>query len=333
MAPVSSGGVTAGSRPVGRILTGSRPLRDPPSIPSKYQTYVIVNNEKKGFNSKSCRFSDYDYITENPGPGSYTNKLQMMSNHQGKTSWSKKGLGSFASSTKRFKQRRSEIGVGPGSYDHSSPKTDFNRAVTSAFHKPICMEKRQEFTGPPPNQYNPVLPTRTAPSAFASFKSRTKRDALVTSTKTDFPSPGSYEVKDNVIKSTVNPMSSVFKSKVKRDLKELHLDSEVPGPGAYDPHIPTDAEATPFYRLHYLAISAPAMPLPKAKPQPGPGHYDIVNYTGPKKTQVASANFLSTLPRGTALEPYKHISPGPAAYKPNTRNKHSFIYNFKGRWI
>ena len=100
---------------------------------------------------------------------------------------------------------------------------------------------------------------------------------------------------------------------------------------------------------------------------------------------VASANFLSTLPRGSAMEPYKHISPGPgrtpcrggdpegvrcvlinnsggvlfplflypgqywrlftrnnidanhsnisAAYKPGGTGKHSFIYNFKGRWI
>lgn len=327
----SEGGVAARNRSGGRLLTGSKPLREPPSIPSKYQTYVIVNNEKKGFNSRSCRFSDYDYITENPGPGSYTQKVSQMSNFDQKTSWSKKGLGSFASSTKRFQASKSgSVAVGPGSYDYKRPSSDFNRSATSAFHKPISVGKRPQELGPPPNQYNPAPTYRTAPAACASFKSRTRRDAQMNAPNS-YPAPGSYEVKDDVIKSTVNPMSSVFKSRVRRELKELNED--VPGPGAYDPHDKLESDATPFYRLHYLAISAPAMPLPKAKPNPGPGHYDIVNYQGPKKSEVASANFLSTLPRGTALEPYKHISPGPAAYKPGGGDKHSFIYNFKGRWI
>lgn len=209
MSPGSTGGVSAGG---GRLLTGSRPLREPPSIPSKYQTYVIVNNEKKGFNSQACRFSDYDYITENPGPGSYTNKLQMLSNKDGNTSWSKKGLGSFASSTKRFAKPRASNNVGPGSYSYSNPNTDFNRAVTSAFHKPICVSKRDELSGPPPNQYNPVLQAKSAPSACASFKSRTGRETLSTS-KSKMPAPGSYEINDTVIKSSVNPMTSVFKSR------------------------------------------------------------------------------------------------------------------------
>ena len=329
------GGVSAArSASGGRYLSGSRPLREPPSIPSKYQTYVIVNNEKKGFNSKQCRFSDYDYITENPGPGSYANKLSMISNSEGKPSWSKKGLGSFASSTKRFKARQhGSTAVGPGSYNHSKPSTDFNRAVTSSFHMPICAGKKEEMEGPPPNQYNPAPLARTVPSAVASFKSRTSRNAPLSASKSECPAPGSYEVNDTVIKSTVNPMSSVFNSKVKRELKEVQQDSLVPGPGSYDPYQAAAPEATPFYRLHYLAISAPAMPLPKAKPIPGPGAYDVVDYDGPKKSGVASANFLSTLPRGTALEPYKHVSPGPAAYKPGSGGKHSFIYNFKGRWI
>ena len=75
------------------------------------------------------------------------------------------------------------------------------------------------------------------------------------------------------------------------------------------------------------------MPLPKAKPMPGPGHYDVVDYAGPKKNEAASANFISSLPRGSALEPYKAVGPGPAAYKPGGCGKQSFIYNFKGRWI
>ena len=325
--------VTAARSSTGRVLTGSRPLREPPSIPSKYQTYVIVNNEKKGFNSRQCRFSDYDYITENPGPGSYVNKLSMISNSEGKTSWSKKGLGSFASSTKRFNARHRGTVVGPGSYEHSAPSSDFNRAVTSSFHKPICTGKKEDIVGPPPNQYNPAPLAKTVPSAVASFKSKTSRNAPLSAGRAECPAPGSYEVNDTVIKTTVNPMNSVFNSKVKRQIKEIEQPSLVPGPGSYDPYLHPETESTPFYRLHYLAISAPAMPLPKAKPIPGPGAYDIVNYGGPKKSGVASANFLSTLPRGTALEPYKHVSPGPAAYKPGSGGKHSFIYNFKGRWI
>ena len=202
----------------------------------------------------------------------------------------------------------------------------------SAFHKPICVAKRPGLTAPPPNHYNPQLPPKGVPSACASFKSRSRRDGLPPLKGSDFPAPGSYEIDDSVIKKTINPMSSVFKSKVRRSAV-LDSESKVPGPGAYDPYEGQDAEGTPFYRLHYLAISAPAMPLPKPKPNPGPGHYNIVNYEGPDKTNASSANFVSSLPRGTALEPYKQVSPGPAAYKPKVSDKHSFIYNFKGRWI
>ena len=144
-----------------------------------------------------------------------------------------------------------------------------------------------------------------------------------------------------------------------------------------------------FSRLHYLAISAPAMSIPKPQPTPGPGAYEVTSYKEPVKQAAASANFLSTLPRGTSLLPYHDASPGPgvyirtlllyqcfstfllewnpmetfhwlkeplcnnlvvlykktyhntsnnliifsAAYKPTYRNKSSFIYNFKGRWI
>jgi hypothetical protein len=44
-----------------------------PSVPSKFETQLFDNNqENKAFGSKSIRF--FEYVNEDPGPGSYTYK-------------------------------------------------------------------------------------------------------------------------------------------------------------------------------------------------------------------------------------------------------------------
>jgi len=126
------------------------------SIPSKYQTIVVSNEEKKGFSSGTKRFSDY-LTGEGPGPANYsTTKATSPKDH---VSHSKKGLGGFASKARRFPQPwNSAYTVGPGQYntDSSALRNDFNKAsCTSNFHKPIAVSNEaQKFKTPAPNQYN-----------------------------------------------------------------------------------------------------------------------------------------------------------------------------------
>ncbi len=70
--------------------------------------------------------------------------------------------------------------------------------------------------------------------------------------------------------------------------------------GAYKPFEPIEpVQRTVFPRKHYLGISAPAMPLPKTPPQPGPGSYEVVDYEGLPKHYMSGSAFVSTTSRWT----------------------------------
>ena len=50
-------------------------------------------------------------------------------------------------------------------------------------------------------------------------------------------------------------------------------------------------------KKHYLCISAPAMPLPKTPPSPGPGAYELMNHEREIKHYMSGAAFVSTTSR------------------------------------
>ena len=55
-------------------LIKNQPIASPAcSIPSRYQTFVIDNSDKKGFNSGTRRFQETE-LTDTPGPGHYNSK-------------------------------------------------------------------------------------------------------------------------------------------------------------------------------------------------------------------------------------------------------------------
>ncbi|KAK3526750.1 hypothetical protein QTP70_032892 [Hemibagrus guttatus] len=142
---------------------------------------------------------------------------------------------------------------------------------------------------------------------------------------------GHYNVKDTVIQKTPIVPLSCFKSTSAR-IQTL-VWSEGPGPGSYSPYnTPEPVKRTIIPRRHYLGLSAPPLIPPKDPPLPGPGQYEIVNYTGPHKHLMASAAFKSS----TCREPHHtrgHGVPGPGSYEPDVPTKRSFLFNHANMWI
>ncbi|KAK3709419.1 hypothetical protein QZH41_019543 [Actinostola sp. cb2023] len=294
------GGINAG-----RLHRGHGKTAASASIPSKYQTIVTDNSEKKGFLSRSKRF--YSGIGGyNPGPGQYGH---MSKTETESTSYSKKGTGGFASKCKRFprKQIQGESGPGPGEYEAFAPSENyFNKSgVTSTFHLPIAIKREDKKNVlPAPNQYNigkytgKVVHDNNV-SAYAAFKSRSKRE-INNPNLTKGPSPCRYNINDKLVSDSPKTVSAPFKSTVERKMMQSPL--PIPGPGSYDPSSGDESTANKrlqrgFLNKHYLCISAPALPLPLPDPTPGPGHYNIVDYEGPPKHFMSSSVFVSSTSR------------------------------------
>lgn len=109
-----------------------------PSVPYKFETQLFDNNqENKAFGSKSIRF--FNYVSEDPGPGSYTNQEMISLMGKTKQSHSKKGFGNgFISKVERFP---SDIDYnayflpGPGAYTSSLPSTRDESEIQSSAKK------------------------------------------------------------------------------------------------------------------------------------------------------------------------------------------------------
>ncbi|XP_057312800.1 O(6)-methylguanine-induced apoptosis 2-like [Hydractinia symbiolongicarpus] len=305
------------------------------SIPSKYQTIVLNNNERKGFNSGSKRF-DCLQFDESPGPAKYDTTQTLLKENS--TSYSTKGLGGFVSKVKRFPVAlNANNPVGPGQYSPNlTTEHDFNKATcTSNFHKPIAVQSRfEKFQTPAPNHYNLSSKTmgKGKPRESAAFLSRTKRELVTTKISQSVPAPGAYEVSDKWTSSAPRAAQAPFKSTTTRTLLPKNV-YENPGPGTYDPHEPVKnhPEKRGLPRKHYLCISAPAVPMPQQQPTPGPGQYNLVNYEGLTKQYVSSSMFVSTTNRWSGDRP--KAGPGPGAYNPRHHNKQSFMYNAAQKWI
>ena len=144
------------------------------SIPSKYQTQVILNAlDRKGFQSKSARFlQTWD---DTPGPGAYTAPVNTFNVES--PSYGQRGSGSFASRSRRMPVTRKKAGPTPSTYnvkrdlserqgqsmlsnieDVKNPfYSDFSSQNSSGFQKPIAVDKSKRHSRtrqPAPNQYN-----------------------------------------------------------------------------------------------------------------------------------------------------------------------------------
>ncbi|XP_005676902.2 PREDICTED: O(6)-methylguanine-induced apoptosis 2 [Capra hircus] len=317
------------SRKVNKVqkgFTAAYPTQS--SIPYKYQPLIIPESEKKGFNSQAKRF--YHKQDDIPGPGFYN--VIHQSPVIDSVSLSKKGTCTFPSMCARLDTIVSKY---PAANAYTIPsnlvsKKDFSNSCSSMFQLPSC-EKVLKFETPAPNQYNAsdsCCKQANNVCARAGFVSKTQR-RFFTVSKTG-PAPGHYDVNESLVKQSPKILMSCFKSKTNRGLK---LTSTGPGPGYYNPNgHPKVQKKTLIPRNPILNFSAQPLPLPPKPPLPGPGQYEIVDYTGPRKHFISSASFVSNTSRWTA-GPSQPGLPGPATYRPEFPGKQSFLYNEDNKWI
>uniref|UniRef100_A0A670XR99 Sperm tail PG-rich repeat containing 1 n=1 Tax=Pseudonaja textilis TaxID=8673 RepID=A0A670XR99_PSETE len=246
------------------------------------------------------------FQNENPGPGLYNiiHQSMLLDN----VSQSRKGTCFFPSMVRKIR-----IPNYPASnaYDISPTlhaKKDFSLGYSSMFHPPFA-RKIAKKTGPAPNQYNIAVDfCKQNCSAKSVFSSKTKR-TISCSSKERWPSPCHYRIKDSLIRASPPVLVSCFRSKTGRTTDPETLS---PGPAAYQQ--PLETPIGPSKRFSglkcILNFSAPAVPPPQNPPLPGPGQYDLVDYTAPSKHYISSAVFVSNTKRWTGDKLHKGI-PGP----------------------
>ncbi|XP_072045436.1 O(6)-methylguanine-induced apoptosis 2-like [Amphiura filiformis] len=328
---------SVGSTKTGRLHKGHGVVAANSSIPSKYQTLVTSNADKRGFGQTSKRFNYDASVNENPGPGRYKEKREA---ERHSTSFSKKGMGvGFVSKTRRVPRHKGTAGPGSAAYalpSMLSTRKDYNKiGTTSSFHSPIAVQRDKVGKAPAPNSYqvsDKLLHKHHGSQFQASFKS-TSRRVDFNRNQSSAPAPCQYTINDSQVKDSIRVPMSVFKSSTERQM--IRTPPSNPGPGHYKPHEPVaEANKTLMPRKHYLCISAPAMPLPPPLPEPGPGSYELVDYKGPAKHYMSSAAFVSSTSRWTAGEMQPPDNPGPATYRPDgTNGKQSFLYNAQRKWV
>ncbi|XP_008060355.1 O(6)-methylguanine-induced apoptosis 2 [Carlito syrichta] len=298
------------------------------SIPFKLQTSMIPESEKKGFSSQAKRF--YHKKEDVPGPGFYN--VIHQSPVSNSVSLSKKGTCMFPSMRARLDTITSRY---PAANAYTIPsdftsKKDFSNSCSSMFQLPSFM-KVLKLETPAPNYYNASVSCckqRNNVCARAGFMSKTQRGFFTVTEKG--PAPGHYNVNESLVKQSPKILMSCFKSKTDRGFK---LTSTGPGPGYYNPSDRTKApKKTLFPKNPMLNFSAQPLPLPPKPPLPGPGQYEIVDYTGPPKHFISSASFVSNTSRWTVVSAQPGL-PGPATYKPEFPGKQSFLYNEDNKWI
>uniref|UniRef100_A0A8C7DUZ1 Sperm tail PG-rich repeat containing 1 n=1 Tax=Naja naja TaxID=35670 RepID=A0A8C7DUZ1_NAJNA len=226
---------------------------------------------------------------ENPGPGLYNiiHQSMLLDN----VSQSRKGTCFFPSLVRKIR-----IPNYPASnaYDISPTlhaKKDFSLGYSSMFHPPFA-RKIAKKTGPAPNQYR-----RWRAEGQSGLQS------LVFHILFYFIlNVGHYRINDSLIRASPQVLVSCFRSKTGRTTDPETLS---PGPAAYQQPL----EKVPKKKC-ILNFSAPAVPPPQNPPLPGPGQYNIVDYTAPSKHYISSAVFVSNTKRWTSDKFHKGI-PGP----------------------
>ncbi|XP_049891017.1 O(6)-methylguanine-induced apoptosis 2 [Epinephelus moara] len=304
------------------------------SIPTKYQTVVIPNEEKKGFLSQARRFPSQVCLNENPGPGSYG---RISSAEVQSPSFSKKGTTGFVPSKATRASLNPLRGTpGPNAYNLQSSlinNDDFNTGVSRVFRLPVAVQLDEpKHKTPAPNQYDVSCGSKKSFSSVAgtaAFLSETGRDSIYPNK--NGPSPCHYEVNDHLIQHSSKAVLSPFKSKTQR--RPFSVDNRAPCPGAYNPHqTPAPVRRTILPRGYYLAIAAPPLIVPKDPPLPGPAHYNITDVNSSAKHPMPTAAFASKTER--ILENSQAgVRPGPGFYNPRNLSKQSFFYSDSRVWL
>jgi len=327
----------------GKLIKGSTATGTVPTIPSKYFTVVSDNSDNKGFLKSSRRFS-YEN-TDAPGPGSYA--VEEQTKKLRKESDGNKSSGPFSSNPqlKTYVETFKNNTPGAGTYniDDQNRRHDFSRGFSRAFQKPIIETKesqsQKDKNNPAPNQYdisksNKLKFRANNVCADAAFKSHNHRLIKSSNNLESGPAPGTYDINEKLkYKSVTTPYSS-FKSSSKRTTFTPTYSGDLPGPADYRPYdeIHENANRQLMPRRHYLAISAPAVPVSKDIATPGPGAYNVRSFEEPDKKYMTSAVFVSCTSRWTG-DMSETENPGPTSYSPLKLPKQSFLYNYERKWV
>ncbi|XP_041739543.1 O(6)-methylguanine-induced apoptosis 2 isoform X3 [Coregonus clupeaformis] len=238
------------------------------SIPTKYQTVVISNEDKKGFLSQAKRFLSEDSQNENPGPGTYMSHRPA---EISSPSFSKKGTGGFASQAVRV-PRNPQRGIpGPNAYNLQSSlihKHSFGRGGSRTFRLPVAVQlDGPKNKTPAPNQYHVSLGgvKPNTVSAQSVFLSTTGRSSVCSNTLKG-PSPCHYKVNDAITQKCPKVPLSCFKSNSVRI--QSPVNNHVPGPGTYSPY-----QAPEPVRRTILPTSRWTQDV-RGQGVPGPGYYE-----------------------------------------------------------
>eukprot|EP00164_Ancoracysta_twista_P008077 GFYU01011590.1.p1 GENE.GFYU01011590.1~~GFYU01011590.1.p1 ORF type:complete len:361 (-),score=68.96 GFYU01011590.1:235-1317(-) len=331
-----------------------------PTIPSKYETLLNVGaRENDGFLNRCHRFKEHE--NDLPGPGNYHKGAPT---YQERESFSKKGLGGFASASKRFTGQvyhPSVFNPGPGQYGagHTEfiQKKNFSKITSSSSMAPRIVNSApvtmRVAKAPGPGEYNlsGTLGAGPAPAA-AGFKSTAER---FKHKMDEMPAPGQYEAKtiEDFPKGAADALpQGVFRSNTIRDTTGVAgRNAYKPGPGAYD--VPSDGvDAAYKGRAKVQTSSSFAKGAtdrfgnysdPRAKAErkkkkkfvqmPGPGAYDpILDVEYVRMPDMSSSFFASAHDRFP--NKLKGKPPGPAFYNPNPlAHKRSFHLNAHGKFV
>ncbi|XP_061112002.1 O(6)-methylguanine-induced apoptosis 2 [Conger conger] len=314
----------------------SRLPRNTASMSTKYQNKSMRNAERRGFSVQTRRFDPEESQNGNPGPGAY---MSHSPPEVSSPSFSKRGAGGLATQAARIPPSRQRHTPGPNTYNLQSSlllKHCFSQVGSSAFQPPIAVttETFKNIT-PAPNQYKVSfngIDRNTAGSTQSVFLSKTGRSNPY-SNISDWPSPCEYSVTDAFTRPQPRVPFSCFKSNSARIL--CSATSQVPGPGTYNPHEPPEPPTRAILpRGHYLCLSAPAVPPPKAAPFPGPGQYNIPPCDAPPNMPMPGTVFLSRKSRWVNPATGRGFpAPGPGYYDPAEPVKQSFLYNQLKKWV
>ncbi|KAL9980313.1 hypothetical protein ACROYT_G008879 [Oculina patagonica] len=299
-----------GTITTGRIHKGHGKTAASASIPSKYQTIVSDNSERKGFLSRSRRFEGMN-VTANPGPGTYG---ELKSSETASSSFSKKVLVDLLP---RQGVSQEELRTQVQAQVFMIPQCGGNMTSTNLLLQGIFIFQLLSKEITKKNNFQHLISTRLVELQEELFTTIMLQLVLHFNQNPKDQRTGVLEQAMDHLHVTTQSATS---------LSQIHQKSP-------QRHLRKSKDQTGFHNKHYLCISAPAMPLPPLEPMPGPGHYNVVDYEGPPKHYMSSSAFVSTTSRWTGGAPGEEDAPGPATYRPQHYGKQTFIYNSQGRWI
>uniref|UniRef100_M3XJK7 Sperm tail PG-rich repeat containing 2 n=1 Tax=Latimeria chalumnae TaxID=7897 RepID=M3XJK7_LATCH len=233
-----------------------------------------------------------------------------------------------------------DVTLGPAYYKPQNYETHVTKKY-KGIHFGNMTAKRSDFKiqeVPGPGAYDPspdstlnyenVNLKREDKKKDESFIPRYHEVLVLQEKKKDVPGPGKYDIKgqfekkSNMIHEGVEVQQPPFLSQSKRFAS---LKSITPAPGAYDdPRTAFQSlkKTSGYNRTPFSQTSVRFLPESKLRKTPGPGAYNLVNYSlaeqSQKKVYLESARkgaFGTSSPRLQTFVKNNTLTPGPADYK------------------